>query len=135
MASHQLSHFPTSQVPRRGTLLGLKEQVAVLRLHAVSYWPRNRCILDLLERGRTSRTTGFGYRVSPRKGVAPPGRRRWLSGKARSEVDQGPGVGVFMANFLELRKCEVRLAPTPRFGEPPFGGAIILAGIIGVLCT
>src|SRR5215203_5589957 len=36
MASKQLSHFPTSQVPRWGTLFGHKEQVAVLRLHAAS---------------------------------------------------------------------------------------------------
>jgi hypothetical protein len=37
-------------------------------------------------------------------------------------------------NFVELRKGEVRSAPSPRPGGPNLGGAIIQAGIISVLC-
>src|ERR671910_31800 len=36
MAPKQVGHFPTSRVPRWGTLLGHQGQVAVLRLHAAS---------------------------------------------------------------------------------------------------
>src|SRR5215216_3264730 len=66
MASKQLSHFPTSQVPRWGTLLGYKEQVAVLRLHAASTshvtdaaysWTRNKYVLQSTKKAPELRRT------------------------------------------------------------------------------